>query len=531
MRCRVRDPESILQHLAAIAHGAGRAEIALLAEERLRRSRAGETYVACVGQFKRGKSTLLNRLLGRSILPVGTLPLTSIPTLIRHGEERVVIHFADRTETYPSTQLARWTTEAENPANVAGVRSAELFLDSGLLSEGLCLVDTPGLGSIEEVHDLRARGELPRVDAVLMVVGVDPPISATELGLLTDPEAPSSSILVIGKCDRALAEERRAVRGYVEQVVGQLPGRPPFQLFEVSATGREEDWPDLGRLSQALSALARDGGGEARRAATARECRRLARLLSADLRWEGEALDRPIEEARRRAEACRRLAERTGRWPRDLRALLKGVEAEWHGRLERRLTAEVARSRALPFQASDADPVAEARVRVEEWRQRCAEEGAVAQEELWRKVEEGAARLRDGAPDLTELIDVAPVEFPPSRFVFHERLQAPTAGPFGWLTHRLWGGGARSRHRRFQDLVEVNCWRAVGDLRDRVADVRGEFERRAERTAQAILALADRLERAASGLAADGAQETEERRRALRSSERQLRQLLAEADP
>ena len=46
----------------------------------------GSFYVARVGQFKRGKSTLINALIGREMLPIGFLPLTAVPTVIRFGE-------------------------------------------------------------------------------------------------------------------------------------------------------------------------------------------------------------------------------------------------------------------------------------------------------------------------------------------------------------------------------------------------------------------------------------------------------------
>src|SRR5271156_6718937 len=45
----------------------------------------GRFYVACVGQFKRGKSTLLNALIGHAVLPTAVVPVTAVPTIIRHG--------------------------------------------------------------------------------------------------------------------------------------------------------------------------------------------------------------------------------------------------------------------------------------------------------------------------------------------------------------------------------------------------------------------------------------------------------------
>jgi|SRR5580658_1481578 ribosome-interacting GTPase 1 len=48
----------------------------------------GRFYVACIGQFKRGKSTLLGALLGDRVLPTGVLPVTAVPTIVRYGRSR-----------------------------------------------------------------------------------------------------------------------------------------------------------------------------------------------------------------------------------------------------------------------------------------------------------------------------------------------------------------------------------------------------------------------------------------------------------
>ncbi len=45
----------------------------------------GRFYVACIGQFKRGKSTLLNALVGQPLLPSGIIPITTAVTVLRWG--------------------------------------------------------------------------------------------------------------------------------------------------------------------------------------------------------------------------------------------------------------------------------------------------------------------------------------------------------------------------------------------------------------------------------------------------------------
>src|ERR1035437_5775483 len=79
---------SQLAALASIADELGAERIANETRALAERVGEGRFYLACVGQFKRGKSTLLDALVGESILPTGVTPVTSVPTVVRYGKER-----------------------------------------------------------------------------------------------------------------------------------------------------------------------------------------------------------------------------------------------------------------------------------------------------------------------------------------------------------------------------------------------------------------------------------------------------------
>jgi ribosome biogenesis GTPase A len=80
----------VLARLAEAAELLGVAEVRDLAAEVAGRLQALRLEVAVVGEFKRGKSSLLNALVGREVLPVGVLPLTAVPTVLEQGEEALV---------------------------------------------------------------------------------------------------------------------------------------------------------------------------------------------------------------------------------------------------------------------------------------------------------------------------------------------------------------------------------------------------------------------------------------------------------
>ena len=151
-------------------------------------------HLAVLGQFKRGKSTFVNALMGEEILPSSVLPLTSIPTYIQFGKQRSVeISFDDKSDKETLTDdsasnlnsfLARYVTESSNSKNHLNVSYVNVFYPSELLENGIVLIDTPGIGSVHEHNTEATLNFLPQCDAAIFVVSVDPPITKTEIDFL-----------------------------------------------------------------------------------------------------------------------------------------------------------------------------------------------------------------------------------------------------------------------------------------------------------------------------------------------------------
>ncbi len=99
-------------------------------EEKLSKNRF---HLVVLGQFKRGKSTFINSLLAESVLPTAVVPLTSIVTLLKYGnEERVEVLFENGTVKKISRgELADYVTERGNPDNEKGVLHVEMAYPSG----------------------------------------------------------------------------------------------------------------------------------------------------------------------------------------------------------------------------------------------------------------------------------------------------------------------------------------------------------------------------------------------------------------
>jgi hypothetical protein len=171
-----------LNELAALGTSRDREQLAAL----LDRLEGARLRVLVAGEAKRGKSTLINALLGRDVLPSGVTPLTALATTVRYGSDlRAEVIFLDgHEEKYPLTALADLVTERGNPRNRRGIAGVTVYLDEPLLAAGVELVDTPGTGSVFEWDTQAAHEALQSTDATVFVLAADPPVSASERDLL-----------------------------------------------------------------------------------------------------------------------------------------------------------------------------------------------------------------------------------------------------------------------------------------------------------------------------------------------------------
>jgi GTP-binding protein EngB required for normal cell division len=330
-----------LTRLMGVAGQLGAARVARDAAELLERVDEGRFFVACVGQFKRGKSTLLNALVGEPVLPTGVVPVTSAITLLRYGSRGARVRFDDgREERVPIETLAEFVTEEANPENRKRVRAVEVSLPSPLLSHGMCLVDTPGLGSASEGNAAVTREFVPHVDAALVVIGADPPVSGEEVALV---EAVARNvrhlIVVLNKADRITARERDEGVRFAEQVLAARLHRPVGRIYEASAHERlatgaaTRDWA---KLSRTLEALAGTEGADLVQAAEARGAARLARELLAEISDRRDALTRPVQESQRRLELLSEHVAGAERALQDLGVLLGAEQARLSGAFRER---------------------------------------------------------------------------------------------------------------------------------------------------------------------------------------------------
>jgi GTPase Era involved in 16S rRNA processing len=150
-----------------------------------------DVRVLIVGEFKQGKSQLVNALVNAPVCPVDDDVATAVPTVVKYAETTAAALVREgesegssqRTEV-PATQLVQHVSEAGNPGNKALISYAEVGLPRKLLSGGLVLVDTPGVGGLGSAHGAATMSALPGADAVLLVSDAAQEYTAPELEFL-----------------------------------------------------------------------------------------------------------------------------------------------------------------------------------------------------------------------------------------------------------------------------------------------------------------------------------------------------------
>jgi GTPase Era involved in 16S rRNA processing len=190
-----------------------------------------------LGEFKRGKSTLVNALLGANVLPTGVIPLTSITTVIRHGDSaRISVQFLDgRNEQMEISQLEYYVTERKNPKNTLAVELVEVQYPSPLLKGSVRIVDTPGTGSINLHNTETTYSFLPEADAALFVLSADQPASINELKFLNDAKGWIDKFFFVqNKIDILTDAERAEALEFLTRSLTEHLGTAPT-IYPISA--------------------------------------------------------------------------------------------------------------------------------------------------------------------------------------------------------------------------------------------------------------------------------------------------------
>ncbi len=173
-----------------LAASSGRDDLAARLTAVGRRIDRTDTVICVVGEFKQGKSALINALLGADVCPVDDDLATATVTTLRHGAQpSATVHRrvagVETLEAVEPMDLARWVTERGDPRDRLAVELVEVTLPHPLLARGITLVDTPGIGGLNAAHAAATLAFLPIADALVFVSDASAELTGPELGFLS----------------------------------------------------------------------------------------------------------------------------------------------------------------------------------------------------------------------------------------------------------------------------------------------------------------------------------------------------------
>ncbi|MGH3769848.1 MAG: dynamin family protein [Pseudonocardiaceae bacterium] len=327
----------VVDRAISLVEAGGRRDLGQRLAHTRRRLLDPTVRVLVVGEFKQGKSLLVNALIDAPVCPVDDDIATAVPTEVSYSKTPVVTlvrggdNAADSAVATTRVQvtldtLANHVSEAGNPANRQGLLRAEVGIPRQILAGGLTLVDTIGVGGLSSVHTTSTLAALPTADAVLLVSDASQEYSEPELDFLRQAMKLCPNVAcVLTKIDlypqwRRIAELNRVHLAGARVRADLLPVSSTLRLHAMRTEDRQLDeesgFPALVRYL--LDAVAQ--ADWLSRRSVAHDVLTVTDYLAVSLRAELQAQQNPggatalmaeLEAAKSRAENLHR---RTARW-------------------------------------------------------------------------------------------------------------------------------------------------------------------------------------------------------------------------
>ncbi|UKA74738.1 dynamin family protein [Arthrobacter sp. FW306-07-I] len=349
-------------------------------EQASARLRDPSIRVIVVGEFKQGKSKLINALVNAPVCPVDDDIATSVPTVVRYGEPASAAVLVPAPDNFAAdiftaedpagdaagggierrpvalTDLPAFVSEQGNPGNSRKIAAAEVCLPRRLLTGGLSIIDSPGVGGMGSTHTLTTLTALPTADAMLLVSDASQEYTEPELRFLRQAMRITPSVAaILSKTDlypdwRRVAELDRA---HLDQVAPDIPLLPLSADLRLEAARlQDSELNDESGYPALVAHLRNDVVGKAeriQRRSVSQDLLSVTGNLRLSLQSELDALENPggtpqmlaeLEQARAEADHLRK---RSARWQLtlsdgindliadmeyDLRDRLRGIQRE-----------------------------------------------------------------------------------------------------------------------------------------------------------------------------------------------------------
>jgi hypothetical protein len=218
----------------------------------LQRVRRPDVQVVAVGEFKQGKSSLVNAIVNVSICPVDDDIATAVHTVVRHGEDRkayaIIRSAADpdgegQRIAIPLDQIRAYATELGGIDPGIVVKAVEIEVPRKLLADGLILIDTPGVGGLAGAHAASGLASLSVADAALFISDASQEYTRAEMDFLFQAIKMCPSVVCIMTKTDLYPRWREVLeinQGHLARLGIALPILPVSSLLRMEAIRRED---------------------------------------------------------------------------------------------------------------------------------------------------------------------------------------------------------------------------------------------------------------------------------------------------
>jgi dynamin family protein len=331
-----RELDELLGDVRALARRLDRDDLAERLDDVQLRAARSDIVVCVVGEFKKGKSALVNALLGVPICPVDDDLATTAVTVVSFGETpSVLIHRREGgepvIESIEPAALAEWTLEHIGQEMRRDVDLVEVRVPNPLLEGGLTLVDTPGVGGLNAGHAAATLAFLPSADALIFVTDTSAELSAPELEFLASARGAGPPVMIAATKVDMYPEWRRIIDLDASHLAAIGLVQRPFGLSSTLRLdpGERDDESGYAAFSEVLRGDIVDRARVAAQATAAADLRWVLGQLVEPLLAERAGLQKP-DEAGRIATEVAAVRERL--------ALLRRADAVWSTRLDDEFT-------------------------------------------------------------------------------------------------------------------------------------------------------------------------------------------------
>ena len=241
---RVQDAEleRKIQQLKELCDEAGRKDLLHQLSNLEQHLSSSQFTVAVVGEFNRGKSTLVNRLIGLDIIPTSDIPTTSVPIRVVGSKQEGLLAKSGGNRKLPLAEKS-WDMllpeDASQPGEVILYRNCPLLMEYDLE-----IIDTPGVNSQIKGDLTMAEWALGNCDCAILPIAAVTPLSQSEKMFLEERllmKKIPRSMVILTKLDLVEEKYRMSV---IQSVQNKLHSINPDIPLYLSSKGMAPDWED-----------------------------------------------------------------------------------------------------------------------------------------------------------------------------------------------------------------------------------------------------------------------------------------------